>query len=556
MAVAVDTIADAERGSRAERPGRHGRSAGFLRRHRVPLIATATMLPLYVVWAFFRANGGGDLAAQDTWARFAAEHGDSAYGLFWFGGLHTANYSLLSPYLMGFFGVRTIGVASGLAAGWLAAVLFVRSGIRRPLAPALMAAFGLWVDVAAGRVTFALGVAFALAACVLLVGERRPVLSAGYATLATMGSPVAGLFLVVAGAAYGLVRDWKRAVVLTVPPFLVVGATTLLFPFDGEQPMAAGRIWWPALLGVAVAVCAPRDWRVVRLGGAVYAAGVVLTYFTPSPIGSNVERLALLFAPAVLLAGLLCTERAARYRRGGLALALAGSLFWLGSGTPYSFLKGSDAVPAWAADTRGIVRELGRLDAERARVEVVPASDHREAAVLSPHVNMARGWNTQLDMERGRLFYDGTFSAPTYRAWLDRWAVGYVAVSDAEPDRYGRAEARLVRGGPGWLEPVWRDAHWRLYRVRNAVPLVPAPAEVVSASEAFVVVHVPKPGSVAVRIAYSPWLRADNGGCLRRQGEFTRLVVKEAGFYQISSEYDSGYDSTYATPAASGQTVC
>jgi hypothetical protein len=500
------------------------------------------MLPLYLMWALFRANGGGDLAAQDTWARFAAEHGDSAYGLFWFGGLHTANYSLLSPYLMGFFGVRTIAVASGLAAGWLAAVLFVRSGIRRPQAPALLAAFGLWVDIAAGRVTFALGVAFALAACVLLVGERRLAPAAGYAMLSTMASPVAGLFLVVAGAAYGLVRDWGRAAVLTIPPFVVVGATTLLFPFDGEQPMAAGRIWWPALLGLAVAMCAPRGWRVVRRGGAVYAAGVCLTYVTPSPIGSNVERLALLFAPAVLLAGLLGMKRPARYQRGALALALAGSLFWLGSGTPVSFLQGSGAVPAWAADTHGLVRTLDRLDANRSRVEVVPAEDHREAALLSSHVNMARGWNTQLDMERGRLFYDGTLTATTYRAWLNRWAVGYVAVSDAEPDRYGAAEARLVRAGPAWLEPVWSDAHWRLYRVRDAVPLVTGPAEVVSASEAYTVVHLPRPGSVTVRIAYSPWLHADNGGCLRQQGEFTRLTAHEPGFYQISSEYAAASD--------------
>ncbi|MES5820812.1 hypothetical protein [Streptomyces sp. RG80] len=546
MTAAVDTIADAEQGASTARPGNRRRLTGLLSRHRVPLLATVTMLPLYLVWAFFRANGGGDLAAQDTWARFAAEHGDSAYGLFWFGGLHTANYSLLSPYLMGFFGVRTIAVASGLAAGWLAAALFVRSGIRRPLAPALMAAFGLWVDVAAGRVTFALGVAFALAACVLLVGERRLAPAAGYAMLATMSSPVAGLFLLVAGAAYGLVRDGWRAAVLTVPPFIVVGATALLFPFDGEQPMSAGRIWLPTVLGVAVAVCAPRGWRVVRLGGAVYAAGVVLTYLTPSPIGSNVERLALLFAPAVLLAGLLNLERPARYRRGGLALALVGSLVWLGSGTPTSFLTGSDTVPAWAADAHGLVRELDRLDANRTRVEVVPADDHREAALLSSHVNLARGWNTQLDMDRGRLFYDGTLSATTYRAWLNRWAVGYVAVSDAEPDQYGAAEAHLVRGEPAWLEPVWSDAHWRLYRVRNAVPLVTAPGEVVSASDAYLVVHIPRPGSVTIRIAYSPWLHTDNGGCLRRQGEFTRLTVDEPGFYQLSSEYEATY--ALATP--------
>lgn len=536
MTAAAELLPAPTRRTAPPRRGPRLRARAFLRRRRVPLLATVTMLPLYVVWAFFRANGGGDLAAQETWARFAVQHGDSAYGLFWFGGVHTANYSLISPYLMGFFGVRTIAVASGLAAGWLASVLLVRSGIRRPLPPALLAAFGLWADVAAGRTTFALGVAFGLAACVLLVGERRVALATGYALLATAASPVAGLFLVVAGAAYGLRRDWARAAALLVPPFAVVATTTLLFPFHGQEPMAAGRILWPALLGTAVALLVPRDWRVVRLGGAVYTVGVVLSYLVSSPIGSNVERFALLFAPAVLFAALLSVERRARYRRGALAVALAASLFWLGSGTPTSFLRGSAEVPAWAADTHGVVQTLDRLGADRSRVEVVPTHDHREAAVLSPHVNLARGWNTQLDMERGRLFYDGTFSATKYRAWLDRWAVGFVVLPDAEADRYGEAEARLVRSRPAWLEPVWSDAHWRVYRVRDAVPLVSAPGGVVRTTDAELDVRMPGPGTVTVRVAYSPWLRVE-GGCLREEGEFTRLTVGAPGVYRIGSSY-------------------
>jgi hypothetical protein len=179
---------------------------------------------------------------------------------------------------------------------------------------------------------------------------------------------------------------------------------------------------------------------------------------------------------------------------------------------------------------------LDRLGANRARVEAVPAHDHREAAVLSPYVNLARGWNTQLDVQRGRLFYDGTLTATTYRAWLDRWAVGFVVLPDTEPDRYGEAEASLVRSRPAWLEPVWSDAHWRVYRVRDAVPLVSAPATVVRTSDAELDVRIPEPGSVTVRVAYSPWLRAETG-CLRRQGEFTRLTVSEPGVYRIDSAY-------------------
>ncbi|GAA5000197.1 hypothetical protein [Streptomyces siamensis] len=515
---------------------RRGRSLrAFGRRHRLPLPATVPMLPLYAVWWVFLATGGGDLAAQEAWAGFAARHGGSAYNLFWYGGMHTADYSLVSPYLMAALGVRTVTVASGLAASWLAAVLIGRAGVRRPLGPALLASLALWCNVASGRTTFALGVAFGLAACVLLTGERRGPLAAGYAALATAASPVAGLFLAVLGAAYLAERDRVRACVLLLPPCVVVGATTALFPFTGEQLMPPARVWPPVALGLAVAALAPRGWRVARWSGVVYAAGTVLTYLVASPVGTNVERFAELFAPAVLLAALLAASRLKRLRRALLVVALVFSVAWVGKKTADDLVV-STAVPAWAADTQGVIGALERLGADRGRVEAVPARNHREATALAPHVNLARGWNRQLDMERGRLFYDGTFSEASYRAWLDRWAVGYVVLSSGTPDGYARDEARLVRERPAWLEPVWSDAHWRVFRVRDAVPLVSAPASVLRSSAADVEVRIPRPGPVTVRIAYSPWLRAE-GGCLAKEGEFTRLTVSEPGEYRISSEY-------------------
>ncbi|MEV5450741.1 hypothetical protein [Streptomyces sp. NPDC052535] len=527
---------------RDRRPGDVLRAFG--RRHRVPLLATLPTIPLYAVWWAFLATGGGDLAAQEAWADFASNHGDSAYGLFWYGGMHTANYSVVSPYLMALVGVRTVTVVSGLAASWLAAVLLVRGGVRRPGWPALLASLALWCDVASGRTTFALGVALALAACVPLVRERRLWLGAGYAALATMASPVAGLFVAVVGAAFLLVRDWGRALVLLIPPAAVVGLTTLFFPFTGEQPMPAGRIWPPVLLGLAVTVLAPRTWRVARWSGAVYALGTVLTYLIASPVGTNVERFAELFAPAVLLAALLSGppaltgERVRRLAGGLLAVALAYSVWWVG-GKTVSDLRVSTVVPAWAAETDGVVAALEGLGADRTRVEVVPARNHREATLLAPHVNLARGWNRQLDVERGRLFYDGTFSAATYREWLDRWAVGFVVAPLGRPDGPARAEAKLVRDPelrPEWLEPVWRDAHWQVYRVRDAVPLVSAPGTVVSTGPADLVLRVARPGAVTVRVAWSPWLRSD-GGCLAQDGEFTRLTVEAPGEYRISSRY-------------------
>ncbi|MDQ1038940.1 hypothetical protein QFZ75_005356 [Streptomyces sp. V3I8] len=444
-------------------------------------------------------------------------------------------------------------------AAWLAAVLVVRTGIRRPLGPALLASLALWCNVASGRTTFALGVALGLAACVLLVRERRVRPAAAYAALATMASPVAGLFLVVAGAGHALVRDRGRAAALIAPPVVVVGTTTLFFPFTGEQLMPAARIWPPVLIGIAVLTLAPRGWRVLRRGAVVYAAGTVLTYLVPSPVGTNVERLAELFAPAALLAALLAvpgphrtgadtsgagtgTEetdavlwRGRRRRRVALTMALVFSVGWVGKKT-VDDLEVSTVVPAWAHDTTGVVEALDRLGADRTRVEVVPARNHREATALAPHVNLARGWNRQLDMERGRLFYDGTFSQETYRAWLDRWAVGFVVLPEGKPDGFAEDEARLVRNGTPWLEPVWRDPNWRVYRVRDAVPLVSPPATVVRADGAEVVVRVPRPGPVTVRVVFSPWLHAE-GGCLAKEGEFTRLTVSGPGEYRISSGY-------------------
>lgn len=507
---------------------------------RVPLVATAVVLPLYVLWALWLATGGGDLAAQLAWAGFMARHPASAYNLSWYGGTHTANYSLLTPPLMAVFGVRAVSVAAGLAGTWVLARLFVRSGVRRPVWPAVLGAVALWCNVASGRTTFALGVAIGLLA-VLYV--RRTALAAACATLATMASPVAGLFLVVAGAAYLLDRQWRSGAALVLPPFVVVGAVTLLFPFQGEQPMAPGKLWMPLVASAAVAVAAPREWRVVRYGAGVYGVGVVLTYLIASPIGTNVERLVGLVGPPVLLAAVLAggldglrgLGRRGRLLWAVLAIALAVNTYWLIDKTEDDLVVSND-VPGWAAHTDGVVRELDRLGADRTRVEVVPARNHREATVLAPHINMARGWNRQLDVERGRLFYDGSLTPTTYRQWLDRRAVGFVVLHHGRPDGPAEGEAAIVRSAPDWLERVWQDEGWTVYRVRDAVPLVSSPGTVVRGDDAELVVRMPAAGSVTVRVAYSPWLRAQ-GACLRQVGEWTRLTVRRAGEYRLDSPY-------------------
>ncbi|MFF8692909.1 hypothetical protein ACF08W_11940 [Streptomyces sp. NPDC015144] len=328
-----------------------------------------------------------------------------------------------------------------------------------------------------------------------------------------------------------------------VPPIVLVAATTVVFPFTGEQPIPAGRLWVPLVACAALGWAGPRGrgLGVVRRAAAVYAVGVVLTFLVASPVGTNVERLVGVAGPPVLLAALasvpLSPSRSARAR--ARAVALAGALVfvlgWLADRTGDD-LRASTAVPAWAEHTNGVVAALHLLGAGRTRVEVVPARDHREAVLLAPYVNLARGWNRQLDVERGRLFYGDGPTPAAYRAWLERWAVGLVVLHDGRPDGPAEAEAALVRRGAGGLEQVWRGAGWRIYRVRGAVPLVSAPGTVVRGDDASLVVRMPAAGSVTVRIAPSPWLRA-GGGCLRAEGGWTRLTVPRGGEYRLDAPY-------------------
>ncbi|MFE3016393.1 hypothetical protein [Streptomyces sp. NPDC059256] len=510
---------------------------------RVPLLVTGVILPFYVVWALWLATGGGDLAAQFAWTGFVERHPWSAYNLSWYGGMHTANYSLLAPPLMAAFGVPAVSVGSGLVGTWALARLLQQAKVPAPLWPALLGAVAIWCNVASGRTTFALGLAIGMLA---LVWMRRTLLAALFAALATMASPVAGLFLLVVGAALALERHWRRAAALLVPPTVVVGAVTLLFPFAGEMPMPSGKLWLPLLVCAIVVLTAPDEWRTVRYGAGIYALGVVLTFFIPSPIGTNVERLAGLAGPPVLLAAVLAHggfSRLLRSAGGGvtgalraaLVVVLAVNTFWVLEKTKDDLVVSVD-VPSWAENTEGVVSALTRLGADRTRVEVVPARNHREADVLAEHVNMARGWNRQLDVERGRLFYDGSLSTSTYRQWLDQRGVGLVVVPHGQIDGPAEGEAEIVNSAPSWLERAWGDNDWTVYQVRDAVPLVSSPGTAVRSDAAELVVRMPSAGSVTVRVAYSPWLRVE-GACLRPEGEWTRLTVERGGEYRMGSRY-------------------
>ncbi|WP_442812448.1 MFS transporter [Streptomyces sp. NBC_01210] len=487
-----------------------------LTRHPV-LLTTALAALTHLLWFFFLANSGGDIAAQDAWAEFVGRHPDSAYNLAWYGGMHPVSYSVVSPYLMSLLGVRSTMMIAGTVSAALTALILVRvRAVRNPVACSFAVIFAFFCNALSGRVTFGLGMMFALGAVAAVFcwpyrwrhkRWAKAAVAAPLAGLATASSPVAGLFLGVVAAALFLNKRRPGAYAVGVAPVLVVALSAWLFPFSGTQPMSFWSTSLPFLFGVLVLVLVPKEWRTVRTGAAVYSVGTLLTWVFESQIGSNVSRLPMLFAGVVLLAALPYNVPSSR-KWYALVIAFLGLNFWIG-------FKGVDDMvrtaptASWNRELAPLVDRLQGLRAERGRVEVVPASSHREASALAPYVNLARGWNRQADMKRNPLFYDEekTLTSGGYRAWLDRWAVHYVVLPKGAPDSSGaKQEAELVRAGQPYLTRLWGDGNWQLFAVKNPMPLADPPAAVEHAGAGELTIQVRTAGRVLIRVPYSPWL--------------------------------------------------
>ncbi|MDI9836027.1 MFS transporter [Streptomyces sp. KAU_LT] len=552
-----------------------------LLRHPV-LSVTALSGLLHIIWFFTFANSGGDLAAQDAWAEFVGRHPDSAYNLAWYGGMHPVSYSVVSPYLMSVLGVRTTMMIAGtISAGLLMLVLLRSRSVRNPLWAALAGIFGLIANAISGRVTFALGTMFALGAVAVVFcwpyrwrykRWAKALCAAPLAALATMASPVAGLFVGLVAVALFLQKRRPGAWALGLAPTAVVGLSAWLFPFSGTQPMVFGSVLMPLLMAVVVYAAVPEDWRTVRLVSAVYGVSVVLVWVVSSQIGSNITRLAMLFAGVTLVAALPFTVPRTR-KWYAVVTALLTFVGWIGYKTVDDIIHAAPEA-SWARELAPLVNELQEVGAEKGRVEVVPARSHREASALAPYVNLARGWNRQADMERNPLFYDGTLNSANYREWLRRWAVHFVVLPKDEPDpSAAQRERELVQRGLPYLKQVWGDANWQLFQVTDPTPLAEPNAVVDRAEQGEMTMRVSRPGRVLIRIPYSPWLSivdaegrkldppketeasrkrpdgepktyANVNGCLMETEEdaegdrWTTLVAPRAGVYRLAAPYD------------------
>jgi hypothetical protein len=456
-----------------------GRPAQATRLSATPLtLALAVAIPLSLAYLIL-APPAGDLAAATYRSELFARVGLTTWDTGWYAahGYWLPGYSLLSPALGALLGVRLLLALSAVAACTLFALIAQRVfGTAAARLAAAWFALGFCVGLLSGRVPYDLGFAIGLASVLALMRGALPAALA-LAVLASLASPVAGAFLGLAGLALALAdmptetqarAGSRRGIALCAAALVPVLALSLAYPDGGYEPFATSA-FWPALAGVLLIALllpqgplTPRGRRLLRVAAALYALALIGSYAIHTPVGGNAARLGPLLA-APLLAGVLWE------RQRVLLLALAPLLLYWQLATPirdYSSIAGDPSVHA--SYYAPVLAELRGLSHGRPTIVEVPmTAAHWESAYLAGHdgVELARGWERQLDTRYAAIFYRKTLSPATYRAWLAENRVAYVALPDAPLDKAGSLEGRLVLHGLPYLRELWHSEHWRLYRV-------------------------------------------------------------------------------------------
>jgi len=469
-----------------------------------------------------------DLAAQVHRAGLFAAHGFAVWDNSWYDGHHLPGYSLVFPAVGSVLGVR----AAGAAAAVLSAALF-QSLVTGPRARAACwwFAIGCVADLLVGRLTYALGVTAGLAAFAALMRGRSAV-AAGLAVACAATSPVAGLFLALAAGGVALAERRRRALPMGAAAVATVVALTVAFPEGGSQPFSAVAFAETLAISLGAAVLVGARMRPALLA---YAAAVVGCFVVSSPMGANVTRLGTAFlAPALLLA----PRPAARAGRILLVVTLIAVAAWQWVDPVTQAARGWDDPSTAEAYYRPLMAELRARDAGTARIEVPFTRGHWETVYLARHYALARGWERQLDRRLNPLFYAPRLAPAALDRWLRANAVRYVALPDAPMDPAGRAEARIVAAGPPFLREVWRGRHWRLFRVRDPLPLASGGARPVQLGATDLRLDVRRPGRIVLRVHWTPyWRLATAGGCVGRRGPWTVLLARRRGTFLLSAHF-------------------
>jgi hypothetical protein len=485
------------------------------------IVAAGSLAVLFAAGYLLAAPMGRDLSAQIAHAQLAEQHWPAVLNLRWYGGFDPLGYSVLSPPVMALLGVRLTTALAYVVSVVLFAALLKGTTVARPAAGAIVGAVCLTGNLVTTRTTFELGLAVGLGALVALALGRLRVAS-GLSVLAALSSPVAGLFLGVAGGALFLSGRRRGGVTLGVSALVPTIAVGMAFGNGGYQTFGQNHALMGFLICLAVAgLC----WRrpAVRWGALLSAGLVVAAYLLPTPVGTNANRLPELFAAPIIVAVATVPLVA--------VIAAIASVLLL---PPVSITEMRErGDPALSAEFYAPLLEQLVARGVSGPIEVVPTLRRGEAAAVAPVVAIARGWSRQVDTGRNPLFYDGTLNADTYRKWLDDNAISYVAISNGPHEWAATDEATLVGRGLPYLQAVWSDRTWTLYAVTNPRPVISLPGQVTARDGVSLTVSLPEPGEYVVRVHWSRYLSASNGCVRPAEDEWSIVVVDHPATVKI-----------------------
>jgi hypothetical protein len=520
-----------------------------LRPEWLPAVALSSALAaLMLAWS----PPVGDLAAQVFRTELFQRAEMAIWNGSWYGGHYTLTYSLLFPPLGALLGPQVVGMLAVIASSYLFDRLVRdRWGVEARWATLWFAA-GVVTLLADGQLTFALGVAFGLAAlrCLQVGRNWLAVLAAAACPLA---SPVAGAFLagvLLAGARGGEKRVSRAALAGGTVALALVVVPNLAFPESGQFPFVfssflAIPLWCAGALILTHGVRAQE--RQLRRVILAYLLASTLIWLTPNALGGNAVRLGALFGGPVLAAVLLSRRPRPTvpiwFFGTVLALTMAGSLYWQLNSSVAQIAR-SVGDPSTAAEYfEPAERWLAEHGGEGVRVEVPPTANHWESAYLAPKLDLARGWLRQVDTTRDDLFYDSKdLTVASYGAWLRGNAVSFVALPDAPLDYSSTAERRLILSEPPYLKLSHTTRHWRIYQVIDPKPLV-SPLGAGTASTMWVggqgfALDVSRPGRFLVRVNFTPyWSISRGSGCLLRHGDWTVARASAPGVFRVDADF-------------------
>ena len=472
---------------------------------------------------------GPDLPAQNYRVWLLRHHGFVVFDSHWYAGHTLPGYSLLFPPLAAVFGARLVGALSCVAATAALARLWGRDSSPAAQVGLLWFSVVVVLDLMVGRLPFALGLAAGIGVLVA-IREERPAWAAVLALVCAAASPLAGAFLLFGGLVWLPDIGWRRAWPVAVAGVGLVAAA--IFGEGGTFPFLVRDLL--AILGtVAVGLLvARRSSHILRRGLLAYAAIGLVLYLAPNPVGGNWERLA-----AVMVGPLAAYELLRVGRRWALVAITVPLILW--QFAPVSSAVGSSySSSAHASYYRGLIGYLKVHGGENQRIEVPLTQARWETDYLATKFALARGWERQVDLEHNAVLYDDDLTATDYHQWLRSNAVQWVALPDVALDSSEKGERSLLTRGASFLEPVWSDAHWKLWRVRDASGLVSGPARLVSLGISSFTLDGHGAGVVKVFVRWTKfWQVTEGKACIAPTADgWTAVTLPGPGLVTVTAQ--------------------